>query len=220
MNNIENQMPTSLFTTSFFKSPALWFILIGNILLIIDYQRSWLSAMMVVMVYWTQSIIIGVFHFLRMLLLKNFSTEGFTVNGEAVSPQSKANIGMALFFAVHYGIFHLAFLFFTPSIFMNMDKIDTTLPAVPAYFIPVRYIYYSVLLFFFVSQLLLFIRHLKDDKINPKNIGSMMFTPYLRVIPFHLAVIVGAHIGGGSAFLFFLILKLIIDVVFFAIKKI
>ena len=206
--------------TQILKSPSFWFILLGNILLIIDYQRSWLSAMTVVFVYWVQSVIIGVFHFLRMLLLKRMNTEGFTINGEAVNPQSKANIGMALFFAVHYGFFHLGLLLFIPMLVINMDKIDTSLPPTSAFFIPVQYLYYAILIFFFISQLLLFIRHLKNDRINPPNIGTMMFTPYPRIIPFHVAVVLGAYIGGGSSFILFLILKLVVDIVMFIWKKV
>ncbi|MCU0392308.1 MAG: DUF6498-containing protein [Thermoflexibacter sp.] len=204
-----------------FKNYAFWLILLANLLLIIDYQTHWVTAMMIIIAYWLQSVIIGFFHFLRILLLKQFNTENFTLNGEAVSPNSKINIGMAFFFAVHYGIFHVALLLFTPFIFMNLkekDKTDSYISQLS--FIPIQYLYHIALIFFFVSQLLLFFKHLRMDKINPPNIGTMMFTPYPRIIPFFLSVLAGAHINGGSAFLIFLIVKLIVDLIMFILKKV
>ena len=52
-------------------------------------------------IYWGQSIIIGLFSVLKILDLKRFSTEGFTMNGRTVgeTPQTKRQV--AVFFALH-----------------------------------------------------------------------------------------------------------------------
>ena len=64
------------------------------------------------MIYWAQSAIIGVFSFFRMVLLKKFSTEGLKSNGKAVPETSKGKWSTAIFFAVHYGFFHVVYAVF------------------------------------------------------------------------------------------------------------
>jgi hypothetical protein len=43
------------------------------------------------------------------------------------------------------------------------------------------------------------------------NIGTLMFMPYLRILPMHLSIILGAVLGGSTAVLFFLALKTAAD---------
>ena len=52
------------------------------------------------------------------------------------------------------------------------------------------------------------------------NLGTLMFTPYLRVVPMHLAILVGAALQGGIALLvFFTVLKTASDLALDAIDR-
>ena len=50
----------------------------------------------------------------------------------------------------------------------------------------------------------------RDFKDQTPNIGTMMFYPYLRIVPMHL-VILTANILGSSVIFLFMILKTIAD---------
>lgn len=70
-------------------------LLVSNIIVItLAIVQKW-DVSTVLWVYWTQSIIIGFFQFLRILSLKNFT---------------------AFFFAFHYGFFHFIYAIFLASV--------------------------------------------------------------------------------------------------------
>ena len=51
------------------------------------------------------------------------------------------------------------------------------------------------------------------------NIGSMMFFPYIRIIPMHVFIVLGAFFAGPSGGLvFFLVLKTLADEAMHAIE--
>ena len=56
------------------------------------------------------------------------------------------------------------------------------------------------------------VQHDADLRGKP-NLGTLMFTPYLRVLPMHLSIIIGTAIGGGAGLmLLFTVLKTASDV--------
>lgn len=139
--------------------------------------------------YWLQSVVIGWYARKRMLGLERFSTEGFTSNGRRVpedDPASKRST--ANFFTLHYGVFHLAYLVFLckeHALHAGWDWL--VLVACGASFV--------------LSQRETFaIQHAADLRGRP-NLGTLMFTPYLRIVPMHLAILLGATLGGGAAML-------------------
>jgi hypothetical protein len=52
-------------------------LIFSNFLVIIFAVIDKLSAIEVLWIYWAQSVIIGIFNFLKIITLKEFSTEGF-----------------------------------------------------------------------------------------------------------------------------------------------
>ena len=55
--------------------------------------------------------------------------------------------------------------------------------------------------------------HVASDLRHTRNIGTLMFIPYLRIIPMHLTIILGAVLGSGGGLLLFGALKTVADVV-------
>ena len=51
--------------------------------------------------------VIGYFNYRRMLMLRNFTTEGLSSNGKSVPETAKGKRDTANFFLLHYGFFHL-----------------------------------------------------------------------------------------------------------------
>lgn len=183
-----------------------WGLLLSNLLTMgFAVVQNW-SLSEIMLVYWFQSVIIGFFHVLRMLLLPRFCTEGFTGNGRRVEETARGKIGTAFFFAVHYGAFHLGYVFFI--IAGTGSASDTRAMSFRAMLI--------TLAGFVISHGISFVRDVKEDRQRRPNLGSMMFLPYLRIIPMHLVLVAGGTLSGGNRawLFFFLVLKTITDLLF------
>lgn len=129
--------------------------------------------------YWIQSVIIGWYARRRMLALARFSTDGFTSNGRRVPEDDSGKRSTANFFALHYGFFHLGYLLFLAK---EHPVADLRAAAVLA----------ACGVSFLLSQRATYVvQHAADLRGRP-NLGTLMFTPYLRVVPLHLAIILGA----------------------------
>lgn len=158
------------------------------------------SLLSVLWVYWWQSVIIGLFAFLRMLGLRQFSTEGLSANGHPVEATPSAKRSVAGFFVLHFGGFHAAYLVFL-----------TVSGAVASIAWP--WLVISVASFVYTHGR----SHLENraaDLAGRPNLGTMMFLPYARVVPMHLMLIIGlgAGVDGTAGLLGFLLLKTGADV--------
>ncbi len=134
--------------------------------------------------YWIQSVIIGLFNFRRMWSLRNFSSAGFKINGVAAQPTPGVAKFTAGFFALHYGLFHLVYLFFLFAIapFPRGQGLWILLAAAT----------------FGIGQYHAYRQHLIEDARGDSNIGALMATPYLRILPMHLIIILGAILRGSG----------------------
>lgn len=178
---------------------SLWFLFISNILTIILAVNGEQNFLTILWIYWIQSVTIGIFNFIRILDLQNFSTEGFKINNKAVQPTQNTKRFTAYFFAAHYGLFHIVYaVFIFSGIFANSLE----------NFIDVKYILILALVFFLNHLFSYFYNRPRDIKL--KNIGSLMFYPYLRIIPMHITIILGTYFSEG-ALVFFLVLKTFAD---------
>lgn len=174
---------------------SLWFLLFSNIITIFfAITENWdLSNIM--WIYWFQSIIIGFFNFIRILQLKEFSTEGVVINGLPAQPTQNTKFSLAFFFLLHYGLFHFGYLIFLLANTPNFIEVKHILP---------------LALLFFINHLFSYFYN-KPRDTKKQNIGSLMFYPYVRIIPMHLTIIFGYQFGGGL--LLFLVLKTFADVI-------
>ena len=150
--------------------------------------------------YWMQSVVIGWYARRRMLSLQRFSTEGFTSNGRRVPEDDNGKRSTANFFALHYGFFHLGYLVFLVAGHMADSWRDAlVLGACGVSFAMSQRNTYDA-------------QHAADVRGKP-NLGALMFTPYLRVVPMHLAIMLGAGAEGAVSLWGFTALKTASDLV-------
>ncbi len=72
---------------------------------------------------------------------------------------------------------------------------------------------------FFANHLLSYVMNRNRPRQQLANIGSMMFFPYIRIVPMHVFILFGAFtVAGGRGLVFFLIMKTIADEVMHAIE--
>ena len=179
---------------------SLWGVFMGNMLsIIMAYVQGWsLSQMM--WVFWAQSVFIGAINVVRMLSLKEFSTDGVKVNGRRPSVSVGTKYQMATFFAFHYGFFHFGYFFFLweQGPLTSFDPMTLILGGFCA-------------LGLFGAHSFSFVHNLsRDFRHKAPNIGTIMMYPYLRIIPLHITIIFGSGFG-APATLLFLILKTAAD---------
>lgn len=173
-------------------------ILVSNILVIIYALAEGWSLGSMVLIYWAQSVIIGFFHFFRILLLKSFCTKGFTSNGSPVPETPQGKWSTAVFFAVHYGIFHVVYVIFLLGFASSgSGEGEKSDQSGAAWFL-------LSVLGFFIGHAYSFYQNVRADLENRPNLGTMMFLPYARIIPMHLTIIFGNLLGSntGSLLLF------------------
>ncbi|MBU0672534.1 MAG: hypothetical protein KJ732_05860 [Candidatus Margulisbacteria bacterium] len=171
-----------VFDTSFLA------LLLTNLMVIaLALHERWdpLEAMWV---YWCQSVIIGFFNVLRILLLKE----------EGLQPGAK--VVAAWFFCLHYGGFHAGYLVFLLS--------DT-----PSAVISVPAIALSALIF--LANHCYSFYHYRRQTEPKHDLARLLFFPYARILPMHLTIIFGGFFVGLTAvsatLILFMLLKTAAD---------
>jgi hypothetical protein len=158
------------------------------------YAGAW-SLPTILMSYLAQSIIIGLFQAKKMMDLTVFSTAGLKMDGHPVDPTPATRRSVVLFFLLHYGFFHAVYLAFvlqagTP----DWDAVAGS----------------SAL--FFANHLFSYWSNRAAAAKRVPNIGTMMFSPYVRILPMHAFIIFGAMVADGRpAIVLFMILKTLAD---------
>jgi Family of unknown function (DUF6498) len=180
------------------RDPAFWALAGFNILLIIQYNNNVKEYTTVIWLYWCQSVLLGFFTFIDMVTLKkdNVSVENLKIDNHPATPGEALGC-LPWFFLVHYGIFHLVYMIFLFVDFHFHDLDFTTMK--------------WALLSLFISYLFFFIQNRIRYRHVKRNIGYMFFTPYLRIVPMHLTILLPKFFHLQPA-LTFLVLKMAMDI--------
>lgn len=162
--------------------------------LLLEWDPGWL-----LWPYWIQSMIVGVYVYRRMMSLVVFSTEGLTSNNRPVPETAQGKCSTARFFVLHYGAFHLGYVVFLLSSHAAVVPLEIFVLASRG------------LSFAFSQHQTYRVQHAADLRGRP-NLGTLMFLPYVRVLPMHLGIILGSALGDGAMTLvFFVVLKTLAD---------
>ncbi|NCT41346.1 MAG: hypothetical protein GW778_06780 [Alphaproteobacteria bacterium] len=181
------------------RDVSLLALLFGNVLSAVMAVKYGWSLGEVMWIYWGQSVVIGVTNFIRMMSLREFSTEGLTSNGSPVPATEAGKRSTAIFFAIHYGMFHAGYAVFLWAE-MPLAAINDTTAALMIVCLSAFVLSHSFSLTHNMGR---------DFKQKKPNLGTLMFYPYMRIIPMHLTIIFGSLSGFGM--LIFMVLKTFAD---------
>jgi hypothetical protein len=181
---------------SILSDSSLWLLVaINGVTIFLAVSEGW-SFATILWTYWFQSVIIGLVNFIRILTVKNF-TDSVKFKDKENKIHEGSKIKSAVFFAVHYGFFHLiyaAFLFVVPDDRPDMKNVLFVAGA------------------FLVNHFYSFFYNKRRDEKKVVSLRTLMARPYGRIIPMHLTIIFGPLLG-AVALPFFLILKTIADII-------
>jgi len=181
------------------RDPSLWTLIGLNIFFIYEVKDDPKQYTTVVWLYWIQSVCIGLFNFIDMLTIKkeNIDVTNMTINNKPATPAGAKGC-LPFFFLFHYGAFHLAYLIFL--------SIDFKIP-------DINFSYFFIAAAgVFIQQLIQFIQVKVQFSHVPRRITTLFFTPYLRIVPMHLTILLPKFLGWAPGFTF-LILKMMFDVI-------
>ncbi|MEK6875093.1 MAG: DUF6498-containing protein [Nanoarchaeota archaeon] len=226
-NNIISNIGTRML--AFDKSSL--FLLISNLTTIFFALKYGWNIYWIILVYWFQSIIIGFFNFIRILSLKEFSTDGLKINDQPVEPTRSNKIFIAIFFAIHYGFFHFIYLILmgigAAIIFVSALILITKMSGIitPTFVYEIANTYgvgnikdiigtIIIIGAFFINHLFSFFYNKPKDELKKPNIGRIMFYPYARIIPMHLTMIFAIPlVNSTTTLIMFMLLKTIADLI-------
>ena len=179
-------------------SPVLALLGANALTLVFALALGW-TAGMLLWPYWLQNLVIGWYARRRMLAVRRFSTEGFTSNDQPVPENEEGKRSTASFFVMHFGIFHLVYFFFLCEKAPLKSLLDFLLIVAGG-------------VSFVFAQRKTCAAQIEADASGRPNLGALMFMPYLRVLPIHIAIGFGAVALGTTGTIAFVVLKTLADI--------
>ncbi len=156
-------------------------LLVSNALAIWWTVHNHLSLQTVMMIYWSQSVAIGAVNVLRILALRDYSTDNLSPGGR-LSPPAGTKLRAAGFFMLHYGFFHVVYLVFI------LAAMTRGHPGVN-----MQFVLYGAGLFAGTDLFALVLRW--NEETHGRKLGQVVLAPYLRIVPMHLAIILGGFVN-------------------------
>lgn len=166
------------------------------------------------MIYCAESIIVGLFNIIKMLIVTQIRKKDIWENNGAQSMVS--GYFFILFFILHYGFFvsiQLVFFFNASGLVHSMNPVGILI-AFPS--LLDNYTKGLLLGFIAVYALLMLKDFIFTGEFRNVSLGRLMFSPYMRIFVQQFAVISGAvflSFGGGKIFmLIFVSVKIFFEV--------
>jgi len=176
---------------------SVWLLLAVNVASLgVAYWQQW-PVTQLMLIYWVQSIAIGMSYVLRILALEKFTTEGLRILGEPVEATPEMRPLIAILFVFGFGFVHAIYLVFLYAGAKTPLRFDLWFCLCAAAFALNHYWSYR------------YNREL--DRQGTPNVGTLMTTPFARVVPMHLMMVSGA-VFVGNMVLPFGALKIGVDV--------
>jgi len=174
-------MVTTARTLGFVDDISTWSLVLTNGFAI--GFAVWFDLLLVdlILVYWVQSVVIGVTSTIRIATLKSYSTDDFEMDSQGSVVRS---------FIFNYTWMHAVILLFILIGIFGEYRLGWELVICS--------------LAFAVNHTFSYRYHRELDKTNVPNIGTLFLAPFLRVIPLFLIIVIPLWLGGEGFNSFYL----------------
>ena len=205
VSGINNLSASTLNWKRTLTDPSFWILLIANCYLVYKYEQNPDIFSTLIWLYWSQSVLYGLFAFVNILTTKTPASIDETT-GDNGLPNGKRSLkdATAFFFLAHYGFFHLVYCIFLST----MTKLSLFDWQFFKYYLGI----------FFLSLAVNFISHKIQKRTLGDDLGKMMLLPYLRIIPMHLCILIPAFLS-VTRLTVFLVMKVVADVFMYALTN-
>jgi hypothetical protein len=191
-----------------FSQPSAIILILANIVPILGIIFLDWKVFPILLLYWTENLIVGFFNILKMALAS-------PANGNTRA----AKISIIPFFCVHYGIFALVHGIFVIVLFGGIDQGNFGEPDIPGIFASLVNlgIITGILALLFSHGASFVINYLVKGEYKEAKLNRLMIDPYSRVIILHVTIIFGGilliAVGSPEAGIILLVvIKLGIDI--------
>ncbi len=181
--------------------PTFWVLLTVNIYLVYYYEQKPAIFTTLIWLYWSQSIIYGIFNYIDIRTTKNFYKSGFSNKTETESTEQKNGEAEAWFSSRLYAFFHFVYFIFLAGFITKTGAFEWNF-------------YWKFLIVFFVFQVMNLIQRKIRNKNKAMDITKMATIPFVRVIPMHLCILIPAFLNISNLTVF-LVLKVITDIIMY-----
>jgi len=186
---------------------SVWALIAANLVALLIAYLTHMSLRELMLVYWIQSVIIGIASVIRILSLKRFSTRNLRVNNRSLPETPGSKVKVAVFFVLHYGFFHFIYLMFMTLDLMRAEPGGSAMG------------YLLCVLVFAANHGYSMLQNIRRDATGKPHLGTLMFMPYARIFPMHLTILFGGlFFGGAGTFALFGALKVAADVVMHTVE--
>jgi hypothetical protein len=162
-------------TTIRFDRSALLLVLSNVFTIVVAVAEHW-SLRDVIWIYWGQSVAIGYFSWLRILGLRQFSTEDVKFGDVPAEPTKATRRQVASRFLLGYGFFHAVYAIALYS--------ELGWPSLPH-----RKLIAVCVGVFAASQGFSYLCILEKDLARRPKLGALAGCPFFRIIPMHLTIV-------------------------------
>lgn len=205
---------------SYFQHRSIIALIFANVLPLYGvYYLGW-SISQIVILYWSENVIIGFFNVLKMLYNTNENMGEIKVNGQSLKQGTlaAAKVFMIPFFIMHYGMFTFVHGVFVFVYFVFGIKNGEAFSWDDA-----GYLFLNILMIFISHGMSFMLNYIGKDERSKVNIAALMFSPYVRIVAMQLVVIFGGMVymstGRNDASLAILIIAKIIADIFSHMKQ-
>ncbi len=188
-----------------FQMPSAISLIISNLVPLFGVLFIGWNSAEVLLLFWSESAVIGIYNILKMIKAKGMP-QGLEMNGKKVAVKNEEDLKklkyiIVPFFIMHYGAFMFAHLIFL-SVFLTRGGFFNFLVALPL-------VFFGALGFLISHGISYYTNYIRGKEYEKADVGKLLFSPYTRIIPMHIAIIFSFM--SGAPVMILVVIKTIID---------
>lgn len=215
------------FLLNTFKLPSAMLLILVNLIPIIGVIIFKWNPYDILILYWLENIVIGIFNFLRMFFVKGDETRirreerenVFNVGEKLIPPEAEireqiaiaqmgSKVFLPFFFLMHYGMFNLVHGVFLFTLVAKRSSflVEGDYKGLIIFFIALTISHGFSFVFNFIGR----------KEYVTRTMAHQMMAPYGRVIVIHMTIILGAFLASflpSYIIIVFIVVKIIADLI-------